>query len=90
MVLLLDAIEPGEVPLPVNVDLTTLDSILLETSCQHLKLGLEPATCSTPVSVELNQRVLARIGELVEIISGQLSGKGTGRHGNIEVRLWHA
>ena len=67
-----DPVHPGQLPLPVNVDLTTLDTMLLQSCCYLIKLRLELSARSAPVSVELHQTILTTEHHLVEVVPGQL------------------
>ena len=84
-----DPVLPGQLPLRVDVDHAALDIVPGQTRRQGLELGPElaqqisryPPHTSThllarpaPVSVELYQRVRARVDEGVEVVAGELGG----------------
>ena len=66
-----DAVQPGQLPLPVDVDAAALYVVLLQIHGRRLELRVEGLAGSTPVSVELQQRRSSAVQEVLEIVPGQ-------------------
>ena len=81
-----DAVQPGQLPLPVDVDAAALDVVLLQGGGRHLELRVEGLTGSAPVGVELQQGVWSSVEEILQIVSGE-AGRRQGRRPSLRSRL---
>ena len=58
-------VQPGQLPLPVDVDAAALDVVLPQRDGGHLELRVEGLTGPAPVSVELQQRVWSSVQKIL-------------------------